>query len=82
MRRVMLMSDKWSRWFKYDGDGCPVPEDTMVRVFLRNVEGAEDWETPVSREAGEWDWSIEDGEGDITWYCFKVGSSGLEDENV
>ena len=53
-------------WTKYDGTGQPVPDGTVVEIFLRQVIG---WDsTPERAECCNWDWKNDNTDGDILYY--------------
>ena len=60
-----------SEWIKYEGEGQPVPNETLVNWRYQNQEEEEGpfwYNDDVAAPAEELDWNIEGKTGDITYY--------------
>ena len=53
------MSDdvEWGPWVEHDGQGCPLPEGTVIEGrYELNVGHFVQWVHPIPRRTPSWDW--------------------------
>jgi len=63
----MIDETEWGPWVEHDGRGCPLPDGTLVMVFIADAEGLGEDEIVVFRIGEYWEGVIYHRGGPEDW---------------